>query len=43
MLLRFLQTMEVVRSMKINGNVSGVAFSGDGSRFFTNSGESDRT
>ncbi|RVE70045.1 hypothetical protein OJAV_G00084250 [Oryzias javanicus] len=32
-----LKTMEVVRSMKINGNVGGVAFSGDGGRFFTTS------
>ncbi|XP_023812945.1 U3 small nucleolar RNA-associated protein 18 homolog isoform X2 [Oryzias latipes] len=32
-----LKTMEVVHSMKINGNVSGVAFSRDGSKFFTNS------
>lgn len=34
------QTKEVVRSMKINGDVSGVAFSHDGSKVFANSGES---
>lgn len=34
------QTKEVVRSMKINGNVCGVAFSHDGSKVFANSGES---
>ncbi|XP_017296898.1 U3 small nucleolar RNA-associated protein 18 homolog isoform X2 [Kryptolebias marmoratus] len=32
-----LKTNEVVRSMKINGDVSGVAFSHDGSRVFVNS------
>uniref|UniRef100_A0A3Q4HPZ3 U3 small nucleolar RNA-associated protein 18 homolog n=1 Tax=Neolamprologus brichardi TaxID=32507 RepID=A0A3Q4HPZ3_NEOBR len=31
------QTKEVVRSMKINGDVSGVAFSPDGSKVFANS------
>uniref|UniRef100_A0A3P9B750 U3 small nucleolar RNA-associated protein 18 homolog n=1 Tax=Maylandia zebra TaxID=106582 RepID=A0A3P9B750_9CICH len=32
-----LKTKEVVRSMKINGDVSGVAFSPDGSKVFANS------
>ncbi|XP_067427022.1 U3 small nucleolar RNA-associated protein 18 homolog [Thunnus thynnus] len=36
-----LKTKEVVRSMKINGNVSGVAFSHDGSKVFTNSEEGE--
>ncbi|KAI3359602.1 hypothetical protein L3Q82_013786 [Scortum barcoo] len=35
-----LKTKEVVRSMKLNGNVCGVAFSHDGSKVFANSGES---
>lgn len=34
------QTKEVVRSMKINGDVCGVAFSHDGGKVFVNSGES---
>lgn len=33
------QTKEVVRSLKINGDVSGVAFSHDGGKVFVNSGE----
>ncbi|XP_054463843.1 U3 small nucleolar RNA-associated protein 18 homolog [Anoplopoma fimbria] len=33
-----LKTKEVIRSMKINGDVSGVAFSHDGSKVFANSG-----
>uniref|UniRef100_A0A7N8X059 U3 small nucleolar RNA-associated protein 18 homolog n=1 Tax=Mastacembelus armatus TaxID=205130 RepID=A0A7N8X059_9TELE len=36
-----LKTQEVVRSMKINGNVTGVAFSNDGSKVFTNSEEGE--
>ncbi|KAM4535272.1 U3 small nucleolar RNA-associated protein 18 homolog [Fundulus diaphanus] len=36
-----LKTNEVVRSMKINGDVSGVAFSHDGSRVFVNSEEGE--
>ncbi|CAK6984509.1 U3 small nucleolar RNA-associated protein 18 homolog [Scomber scombrus] len=36
-----LKTKEVVRSMKINGNVSGVAFSNDGSKVFANSEEGE--
>ncbi|XP_041672937.1 U3 small nucleolar RNA-associated protein 18 homolog [Cheilinus undulatus] len=36
-----LKTKEVVRSMKINGNVCGVAFSHDGSKVFTNSEEGE--
>ncbi|XP_027132044.1 U3 small nucleolar RNA-associated protein 18 homolog [Larimichthys crocea] len=36
-----LKTKEVVRSMKINGHVSGVAFSPDGSKVFTNSDEGE--
>uniref|UniRef100_UPI003AAAE6AF U3 small nucleolar RNA-associated protein 18 homolog n=1 Tax=Centroberyx gerrardi TaxID=166262 RepID=UPI003AAAE6AF len=36
-----LKTKEVVRSMKINGNISGVAFSHDGSKVFTNSEEGE--
>lgn len=36
-----LKTQEVVRSMKINGNVAGVAFSHDGSKVFTNSEEGE--
>lgn len=36
-----LKTKEVVRSMKINGDVSGVAFSPDGSKIFTNSEEGE--
>ncbi|CAJ1075484.1 U3 small nucleolar RNA-associated protein 18 homolog isoform X2 [Xyrichtys novacula] len=36
-----LKTKEVVRSMKINGNVSGVAFSRDGSKVFANSEEGE--
>uniref|UniRef100_UPI0037E8BEC7 U3 small nucleolar RNA-associated protein 18 homolog n=1 Tax=Semicossyphus pulcher TaxID=241346 RepID=UPI0037E8BEC7 len=36
-----LKTKEVVRSMKINGNVSGVAFSHDGSKVFANSEEGE--
>lgn len=35
------QTKEVVRSMKINGDVSGVAFSNDGHKVFVNSGRSN--
>uniref|UniRef100_A0A667X2T1 Uncharacterized protein n=1 Tax=Myripristis murdjan TaxID=586833 RepID=A0A667X2T1_9TELE len=35
------ETKEVVRSMKINGNISGVAFSHDGSKVFTNSEEGE--
>lgn len=36
-----LKTKEVVRSMKINGNVSSVAFSHDGSKVFANSEEGE--
>ncbi|KAK2894280.1 U3 small nucleolar RNA-associated protein 18 homolog [Channa argus] len=36
-----LKTKEVVRSMKMNGNVSGVAFSNDGSKVFANSEEGE--
>ncbi|XP_069021518.1 U3 small nucleolar RNA-associated protein 18 homolog [Embiotoca jacksoni] len=36
-----LKTKEVVRSMKINGNVSGVAFSRDGSKVFAHSEEGE--
>ncbi|KAM4530788.1 U3 small nucleolar RNA-associated protein 18 homolog [Odontesthes bonariensis] len=36
-----LKTNEVVRSMKMNGNVSGVAFSPDGDKVFTNSDEGE--
>lgn len=36
-----LKTKEVVRSMKINGNVCGVAFSHDGSKVFANSEEGE--
>ncbi|KAF7643231.1 hypothetical protein LDENG_00243000, partial [Lucifuga dentata] len=36
-----LKTKEVVRSMKISGDVSGVAFSHDGSKVFTNSEEGE--
>ncbi|XP_039979990.1 U3 small nucleolar RNA-associated protein 18 homolog isoform X2 [Xiphias gladius] len=36
-----LKTKEVVRSMKINGNVSGVAFSHDGAKVFVNSEEGE--
>ncbi|XP_060945916.1 U3 small nucleolar RNA-associated protein 18 homolog isoform X2 [Limanda limanda] len=36
-----LKTKEVVRSMKINGDVSGVAFSHDGSKVFINSEEGE--
>ncbi|KAM6904805.1 U3 small nucleolar RNA-associated protein 18 homolog [Xenentodon cancila] len=36
-----LKTMEVVHSMKINGNVSGVAFSRDGRKVFANSDEGE--
>ncbi|XP_071320771.1 U3 small nucleolar RNA-associated protein 18 homolog [Trachinotus anak] len=36
-----LKTKEVVRSMKINGHVSGVAFSHDGSKVFVNSEEGE--
>ncbi|XP_056144005.1 U3 small nucleolar RNA-associated protein 18 homolog [Lampris incognitus] len=36
-----LKTREVVRSMKINGKVAGVAFSHDGSKIFTNSEEGE--
>ncbi|XP_040917793.1 U3 small nucleolar RNA-associated protein 18 homolog isoform X2 [Toxotes jaculatrix] len=36
-----LKTKEVVRSMKINGNVSGVAFSHDGGKVFVNSEEGE--
>ncbi|KAM7387635.1 hypothetical protein PAMA_009988 [Pampus argenteus] len=36
-----LKTKEVVCSMKINGNVSGVAFSHDGSKVFANSEEGE--
>ncbi|KAM4716793.1 U3 small nucleolar RNA-associated protein 18 homolog [Anableps anableps] len=36
-----LKTNEVVRSMKINGDVSGVAFSRDGSKAFINSEEGE--
>ncbi|CAB1341622.1 unnamed protein product [Coregonus sp. 'balchen'] len=32
-----MKTKEVVKSMKINGNITGVAFSHDGSKVFTNS------
>ena len=32
------QTKEVVQSLKINGSVSGVAFSPDGSNVFAQSG-----
>nr|XP_046272489.1 U3 small nucleolar RNA-associated protein 18 homolog [Scatophagus argus]XP_046272490.1 U3 small nucleolar RNA-associated protein 18 homolog [Scatophagus argus] len=36
-----LKTKEVVRSMKINGNVCGVAFSHNGSKIFANSEEGE--
>uniref|UniRef100_A0A4W6FBA8 U3 small nucleolar RNA-associated protein 18 homolog n=1 Tax=Lates calcarifer TaxID=8187 RepID=A0A4W6FBA8_LATCA len=36
-----LKTKEVVRSMKINGDVSGVAFSRDGGKVFVNSEEGE--
>uniref|UniRef100_A0A3P8SGV5 U3 small nucleolar RNA-associated protein 18 homolog n=1 Tax=Amphiprion percula TaxID=161767 RepID=A0A3P8SGV5_AMPPE len=36
-----LKTKEVVRSMKINGDVSGVAFSADSSKIFANSEEGE--
>uniref|UniRef100_A0A3Q4BD55 U3 small nucleolar RNA-associated protein 18 homolog n=1 Tax=Mola mola TaxID=94237 RepID=A0A3Q4BD55_MOLML len=36
-----LKTKEVVRSMKINGDLSGVAFSHDGSKVFANSEEGE--
>uniref|UniRef100_A0A8D3EAL1 U3 small nucleolar RNA-associated protein 18 homolog n=1 Tax=Scophthalmus maximus TaxID=52904 RepID=A0A8D3EAL1_SCOMX len=36
-----LKTKEVVRSMKINGDVAGVAFSPDGSKVFVNSEEGE--
>ncbi|XP_047427790.1 U3 small nucleolar RNA-associated protein 18 homolog isoform X2 [Mugil cephalus] len=36
-----LKTKEVVRSMKINGNICGVAFSHDGGKIFTNSEEGE--
>ncbi|XP_044037158.1 U3 small nucleolar RNA-associated protein 18 homolog isoform X2 [Siniperca chuatsi] len=36
-----LKTKEVVRSMKMNGDVSGVAFSHDGSKVFANSEEGE--
>lgn len=36
-----LKTKEVVRSMKVNGDVSGVAFSHDGSKVFANSEEGE--
>ncbi|XP_041859481.1 U3 small nucleolar RNA-associated protein 18 homolog [Melanotaenia boesemani] len=36
-----LKTKEVVRSMKINGDISGVAFSHDGSKVFANSEEGE--
>ncbi|KAK6311520.1 hypothetical protein J4Q44_G00171840 [Coregonus suidteri] len=34
-------TKEVVKSMKINGNITGVSFSHDGSKVFTNSEEGE--
>uniref|UniRef100_A0A8C7PAP0 F-box domain-containing protein n=1 Tax=Oncorhynchus mykiss TaxID=8022 RepID=A0A8C7PAP0_ONCMY len=36
-----MKTKEVVKSLKINGNVVGVAFSHDGSKVFTNSEEGE--
>ncbi|XP_071241950.1 U3 small nucleolar RNA-associated protein 18 homolog [Salvelinus alpinus] len=36
-----MKTKEVVKSMKINGNIVGVAFSQDGSKVFTNSEEGE--
>ncbi|XP_030264007.1 U3 small nucleolar RNA-associated protein 18 homolog [Sparus aurata] len=36
-----LKTKEVVRSMKINGDISGVAFSHDGSKVYANSEEGE--
>uniref|UniRef100_A0A8C8LS23 UTP18 small subunit processome component n=1 Tax=Oncorhynchus tshawytscha TaxID=74940 RepID=A0A8C8LS23_ONCTS len=36
-----MKTKEVVNSMKINGNIAGVAFSHDGSKVFTNSEEGE--
>ncbi|KAM9393054.1 U3 small nucleolar RNA-associated protein 18 homolog [Pholidichthys leucotaenia] len=36
-----LKTKEVIHSMKINGNISGVAFSHDGSKIFANSEEGE--
>uniref|UniRef100_A0A673W1F9 U3 small nucleolar RNA-associated protein 18 homolog n=1 Tax=Salmo trutta TaxID=8032 RepID=A0A673W1F9_SALTR len=36
-----MKTKEVVKSMKINGNIAGVAFSNDGSKVFTNSEEGE--
>uniref|UniRef100_A0A3P9A5U0 U3 small nucleolar RNA-associated protein 18 homolog n=1 Tax=Esox lucius TaxID=8010 RepID=A0A3P9A5U0_ESOLU len=36
-----MKTKEVVKSMKINGNITGVACSHDGSRVFTNSEEGE--
>ncbi|KAK2833936.1 hypothetical protein Q5P01_017825 [Channa striata] len=36
-----LKTKEVVRSMKLNGTVSGVAFSNDGTKVFANSEEGE--
>ncbi|XP_072530820.1 U3 small nucleolar RNA-associated protein 18 homolog [Salminus brasiliensis] len=39
--LMTMKTREVVRSMKINGNVCATAFTGDGSKIFTNSDEGE--
>ncbi|XP_041736400.1 U3 small nucleolar RNA-associated protein 18 homolog [Coregonus clupeaformis] len=36
-----MKTKEVVKSMKINGNITGVSFSHDGSKVFTNSEEGE--
>lgn len=36
-----LKTKEVVRSMKINGNIAGVAFNRDGSKIYTHSEEGE--
>uniref|UniRef100_A0A8B9REF2 U3 small nucleolar RNA-associated protein 18 homolog n=1 Tax=Astyanax mexicanus TaxID=7994 RepID=A0A8B9REF2_ASTMX len=39
--LMTMKTREVVRSMKMNGNVCGTAFTGDGSKIFANSDEGE--